>query len=103
MASEIYVGDIGTTFKCLIKDEDSEIVNVSGANLKQITFRKPGGTVVDKSASFTTDGADGYIQYVSVSGDLNAPGMWSLQAYVGLSGAYWHSTINQFKVHPNIG
>jgi hypothetical protein len=35
-----------------------------------------------KSASFVTDGRDGYIMYTTTSGDINEKGLWKIQGQV---------------------
>lgn len=100
--SQIMVNDIGTIFQITVKDEDDEAVDVSAATTKQILFRKPDGTVLTKTASFVNSGTDGMIKWVAVSGDLDLPGMYRIQAYVVIGATYFHTNIAQFKVHTNI-
>jgi hypothetical protein len=100
-SDEIHVNDIGTTFKCLIKDDD-DIRDVSTASTKELIFLKPSGETLTKTASFTTDGTDGYIQYTSVDGDLDESGFWKIQAHIVLGSLDLRSNIEVFKVHPNL-
>jgi len=100
-ANEIHQNDIGTQFKCTIKD-DTTAVDVSSATTLQIIFTKPNGSQLTKDASFYTDGTDGIIYYNSVSGDLDTVGTWKLQGYVVLSSGSWKSDIKRFKVHRNL-
>lgn len=99
--NEIHVGDIGTTFRVLVKD-GSDVVDISSATTKQILFTKPSTDTLTKDASFTTDGSDGLIEYDTLSGDLDESGIWKIQAYLVLSGGSWHSDIAIFKVHGNL-
>ena len=68
--------------------EDEAAVDVSTSSTKQIFLKKPDGTIVIKTAAFVTDGIDGWLQYVTVAGDLDASGTWEYQPYVVLPGGY---------------
>lgn len=105
----IHVGDIGTVFTLTIKDDAGAAVNVSsaaGAGTKKIKFLRPDGTVLEKTATFTTDGTDGKITCTSASGDLNQAGMWKMQGYVALtswSGHVGEPGETEFEVRPIFG
>jgi len=99
-ANEIHVGDIGTILRVTITD--TAAVDVSGATTKTIFLLKPSGTKLSKAAIFTTDGTDGKIQYTTVSGDLDEPVWWKIQAYVKLPGGEWYSDWQSFEVHDNL-
>lgn len=100
-ANEIHLGDIGTKFRCTIYN-GSSIVDVSSASVKQIVFQKPDGTDLTVNASFETDGTDGVIYYLTVSGDLSQIGLWSLQGYIEIATGKFHSDIKNFKVYRNL-
>lgn len=103
MASgEIHVNDIGTIFRVEIKNASGSIVDISGATSKNIYFQKPDGTDVTETASFTTDGTDGLIQYQTLAADLDQVGLWSYQAKVELPTGTWSSSIIYFDVFSNI-
>ncbi len=100
MAGEIHVGDIGTVFRLTIKDQDGVVVDVSsatGAGEKEILFQGP-GKLVTQTAVFTTDGTDGDIEYVTVSGDISVVGEWTLQGHVILTAGEWRTTAVAFPV-----
>lgn len=100
--ADIRVGDIGTVFRPTIVDELDNAVNISAATLMEIRFEKPDGSIMDKIASFETDGVDGVIQYVAVSGDLDMAGKWKLQAYIVTPVGEWRSEIEFFEVSDNL-
>ncbi len=100
-ANEIHKDDIGTLFKCTIKDGNT-IVDVSSVTTKQLIFKKPSGALLTKAASFFTDGTDGIITYASASGDLNEVGTWRLQGFVDFGSTEFKSDIQRFKVHKNL-
>lgn len=100
---EIHQNDVGTIFLVTIKDENDAVVDVSTAITKNLIFKKPDGTIETRAASFVTDGTDGQIKYITVSGDLDTHGAWSLQAFVDFGSTEWYSDISKFKVYPNLG
>jgi hypothetical protein len=99
-ADEIHLNDIGTVFEATIMDGD-DVVNVSTATTKQLIFRGNGSSKT-KTATFTTDGTDGKIRYVTVTGDLDWAGQWEWQAYVVMPTGAWHSDTAQFIVYENL-
>jgi hypothetical protein len=100
---QIHLGDIGTEFQVRILDENKAVVNVASATTKSIIFRKPSGSKVVKSASFVTDGRDGYIMYTATSGDINEKGLWKIQGQVAFgSNVLNSSTVGTFKVYANL-
>ena len=101
-AGEIRVGDIGTIFRATIKDQNGTVVDVSGAAVRQLIFRKSNMTTITKTATMTTDGTDGKIEYATVASDLNMAGSWQLQGYVEIGAGKWHSDIESFTVHANL-
>lgn len=100
---EIFAGDVGTVFRARILDEEDNVVDVSTASLLEMRFRKPGGTVDVQTASLDTDGKDGYIRYVTQSGDINIgdEGAWRVQGRIQFPGGLnYSSTIYRFTVYP---
>lgn len=100
-ANEVRVGDIGTRFKVTLKDGAS-VVSLSSATTKQIILKKPDGTKLTKSATFSSDGADGIMYYDTVSGDLDVAGVWKLQGKVVITAGTFSTDIYSFKVHRNL-
>ena len=99
---EIHVGDIGTVLIHTIKDQDETVVDISSASNRQIIFNKPNGTAVVKTATLTTDGTDGKMQYTTASGDLNLEGVYTRQGKVTFGSNVWYSDIIKFKVYKNL-
>lgn len=102
MANEIHVGDIGTYIVLIIKDENDEIVDVSGATAMTIVITKPSGTRTEYTADFYIDGSDGCISYVTVDGDLDESGLYRAQGIVELDGGTFNTSIVSFKVYCNL-
>ena len=103
---EAHVSDIGTVFRVTVYDTDSagatSALDISAATTKQFIFGKPDGTTSTKTATFTTDGSNGQLEYSTVSGDLDTAGTWSLQVYFATSGGSWRTDVGTFKVYENL-
>ena len=99
---EIHVGDVGTMFIRTIKDETGTAVDISTATVKQILFKPPSGALLTKTAQFVTDGTDGRVFYMTIAGDLSAPGPWRCEAYVEMPAWEGHSDIKDFEVYANL-
>ncbi len=100
--NEVHLGDVGTTFILIVKDNGSP-VDISGATSLEIFLRPVGGNNLVKPAVITTDGYDGKMQYVTVDGDLNVTGLWEIQGHVVFGTNKWKTAIKQFQVYSNIG
>ncbi len=101
LTDKVFVGDIGTTFRATIK-EDGTAVDISTATTKQLVFEKPDGTIITRTANFVTDGTDGLIEYLSVSGDLDIGGDWRIQGIIALPAWQGRSDIVEFKIYDNL-
>lgn len=88
--STVREGQQGTVFRATIKDDaDEQAVDVSNASTMEIKARKPDGTVVTKSASHTSDGSDGQIEFEDSQGEFtDATGWWRYWGYVELPGGW---------------
>ncbi len=99
----IHVGDVGTIFRITIVENDEVTpVNVSGATVKKILFKKGDGTKMEKTAIFYTNGSDGIIQYVGIAGDVNVNGNWKMQGYVEMPSGKFYSAVETFIVKENL-
>lgn len=84
--------------------EDGEVVDLSDVVTKNLIFRKPGGSQVEKLGAFVTDGSDGKLRYVTESGFLDRAGLWKIQAYLEFpeTGAYkGNGDVGEFRVKDN--
>jgi len=100
-ANEVHLSDIGTVFVVTVKD-DATVVDISAATTKQIIFLAPDGGKLTKSASFTTDGKDGKMQWTTIAADLDEPGTWKVQGKVVLTAGTWYTDISTFEVEGNL-
>jgi hypothetical protein len=95
----VYLGDIGTKFRCTIKDQDGDVVPLVGLTTKIITFIRPDTTTFNVNASFETDGTDGKVYYVTAANDINRLGIWRFRGVVTYgNGQTFKSDIHTFKV-----
>jgi len=103
MASEIHQDDIGTRFLVTVKD-DGIAVNLTSATLKQLNFRKPDDTVLNRAASGLGGGSEssGIMYYDTVAGDLDAVGVYKMQGKVSIPSGTYYTDIYTFKVHSNL-
>src|SRR5574341_746475 len=97
----IHIGDIGTVIEITVKENDAPL-NLSDATVKKFVFRKATGTAVEKTASFSTDGSNGKLRYVTIANDIDAAGRWTLQVYIETPGGKWHTDEIAFRVLENI-
>ena len=100
---EIHINDVDTIFETEIRDNTNSVVDISSASIKNFLFSKPNLSIVTRTGVFTTDGTDGLLRYNTLSGDINAIGIWCYQIDIAFSGGHWHSDTTQFRVEPNIG
>ena len=97
MAASVHVEDIGTVFEATIL-ESGAALNIAAATTRQLWFRRPDGRVLKKTATLTSTGLDGRMQYTTVTDDLSHAGKWSWQAYLVFSTGTWYSDIQTFDV-----
>ena len=100
-ANEIHKDDIGIQFIGTVSNA-SAAIDISTATTKDFIFKKPGGTLLEKSTSFYTDGTDGVLIYTSVDGDLNEEGRWKLQSHVITPSSDFRTDIYDFRVYRNL-
>jgi len=95
--------DVGVIIRLTItKSSDSTALDISAASTKTITIKKPGHTSADYTASLTTDGTDGKMQYAVASGVLDEIGLYEVQGYVKIGSTEYSTTIKTFSVEPTL-
>jgi hypothetical protein len=114
MSAQAHVGDTGTVFYAIVKDETSAYVNISAASTRQMFFKKPDNSVLTKTASYVAayTGTDPEIaagvagqavmQWTTLAGDLTAAGAWSVQGSVVIGAGSWKTDIHAFTVDANL-
>lgn len=96
---EVHVGDINTSLE-LIVTEGGAVVDIGTASSMTIRFRKPSGTIVEKTAVLKTDGSDGNMRYLSESGFLDEAGRWMRQGHFTLGTWTGSTDAVIFHVYP---
>ncbi|MHA1922104.1 MAG: hypothetical protein ACTSVP_03460 [Candidatus Heimdallarchaeota archaeon] len=103
--AKIHVGDIGTIILVTVTDQDGSVLDISSASTREIKIQKADGSGLTKikTASFTTDGADGKIQFVTIEEDFNSAGEWTVQGRIVLPAeGTWSTSKENFYVASNI-
>lgn len=102
-----HVGDIGTAIiiKATEIDDngDEQIVDLTTATNMVIRMQKPDSTIVEKTATLTTDGSDGKFQFISEDGDFDQAGTWKILGIVYFNTSRWATGIEKIKILPIIG
>lgn len=100
--AEVQESTIGVLIEYTVLDTDGDALDISGATTKKLVFKKPNGVVITKDAEYVTDGADGKLQYASITGDLAPYGTWQVQAYIVRSGLDGRTETGSFSVLKNL-
>lgn len=95
--ADLQTGDYGTIVRFTLS-VDGVIDNLSTVTAKTIRFRKPNGTTFDRTASFTTDGTDGKVQYTTIAGDISIKGNWRVAARITFSNRFYETPAQTFTV-----
>lgn len=93
----IHVDDFGWLLKLRIV-QDGSAVDISSYTTRSFILRDPTGTTATKTATFTTDGSDGWLQYTTQDGDVDRVGMWSVAARISKTGTELTSEAISFPV-----
>lgn len=79
------IGDYGLSVTFFVKKIQNGVAvprDISTSTSQAVQFTNPTGSVIEKSASFVTDGTDGGITYVIEEGLLNQEGPWDVRGKV---------------------
>jgi len=111
----VHVGDVGTIFRITVTekvwDEATSCwldtpVDISLATTIEILFKRPSGPTRIRPASFTTDGSDGKIEYVTQVDDIDEAGgraaPWYFAGHVQRPGKKHTTTSMPFIVEAGI-
>lgn len=109
--SAVHVGDVGSTYKAKIQDNDSPF-NPSSAIVTRVTFKTGDGTIITRDqtsgVTVTTDSTDWYLEYEVTAADLAAglhatSGAYSIQGFVQfVDGSKWYTNVEKYVVVRNI-
>lgn len=94
---DLHLNDIGTRILITIK-EGASAVDISTATVMEFDFKKKDGTNLTVDAEWETDGTDGIMEYVTIEGDIDQLGKWSVQPYLELPNWQGHTQKIDFRV-----
>lgn len=77
-------------------------IDISATTVKQLIFRKPDGTVVTKTAEFTTNGEDGALEWETAAGDVEPWGTYYVQPKIAIPGFSGRGQRVPFEVLKNL-
>lgn len=94
---------IGAVIELTITEDGEPIDDLASASSKVLVFKKPDGTVVSKTASFSTDGTDAKLRYVTEADFLDQSGdRWQVQAALTIGTFTGRTKPETFTVKPNL-
>lgn len=82
LSDPIRLGAYGFAFEAQLLDAAGAPVDIGNATLLELRLERPDGSVAHRTATLTTNGADGRVRYVVQAGDLNQAGSWRRQFVV---------------------
>jgi BppU N-terminal domain len=83
--------------------EDGVALNISTATNLKIFLEKPDNTVIEKAASFVTDGSDGKLKCATTANEADQSGYWQAQADFTLGSFTGRTSKAGFIVENNVG
>ena len=99
----VQVDDDGIIIRVTVKENDKVTpVDLSTATSILIYLYRPDGALISGSATFTTDGSDGKIEYITQTNDLSVQGMYKIQARYMIGGHSKKTNTSNFLVEPNL-
>lgn len=82
-----------------MKDSEDAAIDISSASTISFYFVKPDTSVITRTGTLYTDGTDGKVQYITVSGDLDQVGLWSVYVYIAVGSQELNSDETGFFVY----
>lgn len=99
----IKVGDFGETITLTLKDTDGTAQDISSFTTRQVHVRSPKGTkTVTNTATFTTDGTDGKLDFSFSIGEIDRPGRWEGQVELSKTGGESKSDLFEMNVEARL-
>lgn len=79
-----------------------DIADISNATVKNIIIEKPDDSILTKTGIFSTDGKDGLLYCRTITGDIDLPGVYNVQAYIESPDFEGYSTPVSFTAYANL-
>lgn len=70
------------TIVLIVSDSAGAVIDLATMASLTITFQRPAGSSFSKTATLTTNGSDGKMEYTTTVDDLDAIGTWLIQGVV---------------------
>ena len=93
--------DIGVALEGEIRSGNL-VFPVDTATVIDLVLRDPDGAKKTKAGSLVGDGKGGKVRYVTVAGDIDKAGTWSMQWHIVMSGLDIHTNLVAFNVGDNL-
>jgi BppU N-terminal domain len=94
----IRVGQINALIRVTVQ-ENGQPMDISTATVTLLKLKKPNGELMERAATFRTDGVDGVIEYRSVlPTDIDIAGPWIGQPYIEMGADEFHASMFSFQV-----
>jgi hypothetical protein len=103
MTYDMQAADVGVVITLTVKDSVTLAAkDISSASVKKFYIKGVTGLTVEKTAIFTTTGADGKLYYVTLVTDFPTTGVYRIQAYVEIGSIKLKSSIVEIYVGANV-
>jgi baseplate upper protein BppU len=101
----LVVGQYGTALQFTIVDANGSAVDISSyATAKTAYLRSPyDNKLVTHDATFVTDGTNGQIKFTPATGEIDRPGLWTLQFKLATASAVVYTSIASVLVERALG
>lgn len=100
--TDIQKNAVGVPLIFPLYDGDNKPLDVSDATLIELTFKKPNGTKVVKTAAKIPSSDGNLVQYVTEAGFLDQARTWQVQARIVTPAIDIPSQLGQFTVADNL-
>ena len=98
MTEQTSILDLGVSLRIEVQ-ENNAAIDISTSTARAILLTKPDGSQITRTAVYVTDGTDGQIEYVTVSGDIDQLGNWQYRGRVTFGATQvYHTKPQTFKV-----
>jgi hypothetical protein len=90
------LGAVGVAIEADLGDDVSDATGIT------FYFVKPDGEVISRTGTFSDDGADGLVRYVTIANDLDDVGNWRVQVKITTATGLYPSHVLDFEVDSNV-
>lgn len=95
--SDIFVGQT-LKLEFTVADETGAIVPLQNMTKLQMSLRVARGPTKIVTATLTTDGSDGKVEYTTNSTDLDNHGLWKAQVLLTENDKFYPASVAEFEV-----